>query len=67
MVEHAAVNRVVVGSSPTSGANLFHTKNFVMAIAANSNRISFTSFNIGGMFSCFRLARSGGIRPSHFR
>ena len=24
MVEHAAVNRVVVGSSPTSGAN-FHT------------------------------------------
>ncbi len=34
MVEHAAVNRVVVGSSPTSGANLCNGKNLVSAISA---------------------------------
>ena len=27
MVEHSAVNRVVVGSSPTWGASIFYTRN----------------------------------------
>ena len=39
MVEHAAVNRVVVGSSPTSGANPCHRK----MVETKGERASFLS------------------------
>ena len=44
MVEHAAVNRVVAGSSPASGAKSFHTKNLISPISSKSNRAGIFDF-----------------------
>ena len=46
MVERAAVNRDVVGSSPTSGANLCHRKNLVSAVSSESNGAGVFDFSL---------------------
>ena len=55
MVEHAAVNRVVVGSSPTSGASLHFSFGIlkVLALTSSFQVVGAGIFGIRGVRHCY--------------